>query len=352
MDSPRPRLYFFGWPSHLGGADTKLAHLLLLLHRHCRITVVPNDESRLKETYWCKFLDRLGVHATLLSRLGPRLEGFALSLSNGCFFTRRIADKVKERGLRTIWSSEMMWHHEGELEAAKQGLIDHVLYVSEFQREALRPGYGTIPGTITGNYIDPGEFPWIERRNATFAIGRLSRPAWEKYPEDFPVFYERLGLPDTRLRVMAWNDELSRKYSWHRFDSRRWELLPANSEPQAQFLQSLDLFVYPLGHTFRESWGRSTVEAMLTGCIPLVPRGHHFENLVIDGKTGFLCDDFSEWQDRARRLRWDYPFRASLSRKCHEHAVSTLCNAETHRRCWLDMLASVETATPSALVTP
>jgi len=23
----RPRLYIFGWPSHVGGADTKLVHL-------------------------------------------------------------------------------------------------------------------------------------------------------------------------------------------------------------------------------------------------------------------------------------------------------------------------------------
>lgn len=194
----------------------------------------------------------------------------------------------------------------------------------------LEPGYAGLPGTMTGNYVDAEQFPWVERRHASFTIGRLSRPAWEKYPEDFPVFYERLGLPETRFRVMAWSEELARKYRWHQWD-RRWDLLVPGKEPAVHFLQSLDLFVYPLGHTFRESWGRSTVEAMLCGAVPLVPRGHHLENLVLDGEAGFLCGDIAEWQKHARRLRLDYPFRAAMSRRCREHAAERLCNPEEHR---------------------
>ena len=79
-------------------------------------------------------------------------------------------------------------------------------------------------------------------------------------------------------------------YKHHRFD-RRWDLLPKEAESQVEFLHSLDLFVYSLGPTFRESWGRSTVEAMLTGAVPLVPKGggHHLENLIPHGQGGFLC---------------------------------------------------------------
>ena len=236
-----------------------------------------------------------------------------------------------------------MWHHEGELDAVREGIIDHVLYVSEFQKAALAPGYGAVPGTITGNYIDPEDFPFRERRHATFTIGRLSRPAPEKYPEDFPVFYECLALPDAGFRVMAWSDELARKYRWHDFDAR-WDLLAPNGEPQAEFLQSLDLFVYPLGHTFRESWGRSTVEAMLTGAVPLVPRGHYFENLMVHGESGFLCADIAEWQEHARHLRMDFSFRQKIARQSREHAATRLCDAEEHRRVWLEMFASVERA--------
>lgn len=332
----KPKLFIFGWPSFVGGADTKLAHLLVLLHEHCDITVVPNEGRHIHNKTWTRFLEKLGVKYGLLDRLPAKLTGFGLSISNQCFFTHRIAHRAKERGLTIVWSSEMMWHHQGELEAVRDGLIDKVLYTSELQMQVLSPGYGSLPGAITGNYIDPSYFPFKERRNEVFAIGRLSRADLAKYPEDFPVFYESLDLPEVRFRVMAWDEKLRQKYRWHRFDSR-WELLKAEQEGQIGFLHSLDLFVYPLGHNFTESWGRSTVEAMLTGAIPLVPPGHNLENLLVDGETGFVCGDFLEYQRHAHALFNDRPMREAMAQRCHEHAVHTLCNREEHLMLWLEV---------------
>ena len=42
----RPPLYFFNWPSNVGGADTKVTHLLVLLHQHYDITMIPNTRDR------------------------------------------------------------------------------------------------------------------------------------------------------------------------------------------------------------------------------------------------------------------------------------------------------------------
>lgn len=333
-----PHLYLFGWPSHLGGADTKLAHLLRLLHGQVEITVVPNDPARLGEDAWTGLMDQLGIRYTTFDALPKRLSGNALALSNQRFFTDRIAHRAREKGLRIIWSSEMMWHHEGELEAVEEGIIDKVLYVSEFQKEQLAEGYGSLPFHITGNYIDPEMFPFHERRNPVFTIGRLSRAAPEKYPEDFPVFYECLGIPEVRFRVMAWSEALTEKYRWHRFDDR-WDLLSAEAEEQVPFLHSLDLFVYPLGHRFKESWGRSTVEAMLTGCIPLVPTRHQFENLIVHGETGFICGDFAEYHEHANRLALDLPLRRLLAERCRVHAVRNLCDRKQHIATWMEVLA-------------
>ena len=329
----RKAVYIFGWPSYVGGADTKLAHLLLLLHKEYRITVIPNDAARLNEKDWTGVMDRLGVRYALMRQLPRRMEGFALALCNIRFFTGGVAQRAKERGLTTIWSSEMGWHHEGELKAIKKGLVDKVLYVSEVQKKLLHKGYNGLPSVITGNYIDPKYFPFRERNNESFAIGRLSRPDPEKYPEDFPVFYEALGLPDTRVRVMAWSKNLAKKYRWHRFDTR-WDLLQPMEEPQVPFLHSLDLFVFPLGHTCTEVWGRATVEAMLTGCIPLVPGGHHFGQLMVSGESGFICRDFLEYQSWARKLRLDYPWRKKIAHQCWSHATHELCNADKHRALW------------------
>ena len=333
----RPKLYIFGWPGFLGGADTKMSHLVDLIHRHYEIVQVPNDAFRLKEKVWTDYLDKRGVRYCLMDELPRRLEGVGLGLCNPRFFMEKICHRAREEGLRIIWSSEMMWHHEGELEAVEAGLIDKVLYVSEVQKRYLGRGYGDLPYAITGNYINPAEFPFKERRNETFQIGRLSRPAPEKFPEDFPVFYESLELPDTRFRVMAWSEELAKKYRWHRFD-RRWDLIAAEKEGQVPFLQSLDLFVYPLGHTFIESWGRSTVEAMLTGCIPLVPPGHHLDHLVEHGWSGFICRDFQEYQEHAQRLRLDYAYRRRMSRQCRDRAVARICNRREHLKLWREAL--------------
>ncbi|MBM3883020.1 MAG: glycosyltransferase family 4 protein [Verrucomicrobia bacterium] len=337
MGRDKPCLYIFGWPSFVGGADTKLAHLLLLLRDHFSITVVPNENRHLHDKPWMRRLRELGVAYGLLEQLPGKLEGIGLGMSNQCFFTHTIAQRAKERGLRIIWSSEMMWHHKGELEAVKQGIIDKVLYVSEVQKEALAPGYGALPSAMTGNYIDPAYFPFKERRNPAFTIGRLSRAAPEKYPEDFPVFYEALGVPECRFRVMAWDDKLKQKYRWHKFDDR-WDLLPAERQSSLHFLQSLDLFVYPLGHRFTESWGRSTVEAMLTGCIPLAPPGHHLDHLIVHGETGFVCGDFLEYHDYAHRLYRDPALRRRLATQCRRHATENLCNRERHLRVWIEAL--------------
>ncbi len=199
-------------------------------------------------------------------------------------------------------------------------------------------------------------FPFSERArvaDAPLVIGRLSRPDPAKFPADFPEFYESLDVgkggraraasagprsarpATTRFRVMAWSEELAKVYARHRFDAR-WDLLPKAAESQVAFLHSLDLFVYSLGPTFRESWGRSTVEAMLTGAVPLVPRGggHHLENLVPHGKAGFLCAGPEEYREHVARLRADALLRKKLSRAARRHAENELCNRAEHLRVW------------------
>lgn len=331
-------LYIFGWPTLYGGADTKTVHLIQLLAGHVNITVVPNDSAWLQDDYWVRWLSKYGVHFSSLESLPERLNGVGLALSNERFFSDGICSAARHRGLKIIWSSEMMWHHPGEVDYVMAGQVDRLLYVSEVQKRTLSyESFCEVSTRMTGNYICPDEFPFLERDEQNgITIGRLSRADHEKYPEDFPVFYEALDLPNVRFRVMAWNEELSRKYCWHQFD-HRWTLLPPSGERVPAFLQSLDLFVYPLGHTFTESWGRSTVEAMLTGAIPLVPDGHHFESLIVHGESGYICSDFLEYQSRAKELAIDPIARHRMSHACRRRAES-LNDAEIHRAIWLEAL--------------
>src|SRR5581483_7914894 len=108
-------------------------------------------------------------------------------------------------------------------------LIDRVLFVSHFQQLVFADMYRGIPSFNTGNYIDPNDYAWRARRNEVFTMGRLSRADPRKYPLDFPVFYEEMGLKEVRYRGMAWNDDLRKQYRWHRFGPE-WELLPVGKQ--------------------------------------------------------------------------------------------------------------------------
>ena len=362
------RLYIFGWPAAVGGASTKLAHLLRLLASRFPIVVVPNEEAEVDE-HWARSLEDLKVCWCLFENLPQRLEGWGLSLCNFDFLLSRRWAEARARGLKMAWSNEMMWTHPGELGALFAGLVDQVLYVSEVQRECLEPKFfqawtGSVASppagqsrsavlgvmrasssspalrwAITGNYIDPTLFPARDPRaihpDEPLVIGRLSRADPAKFPSHFPSFYEGLGIPKAKFRVMGWSPELANRWKNHSFDTR-WELLPVLQEDSAAFLRSLDLFVYSLGDGLRESWGRCVVEAMLSGAVPILPDGHehHLRNLVKHGESGFLCRTEAEFGEYARMLNRDRQMLFRCSKQARADAVTRLCAQAEHLHYW------------------
>ena len=273
----------------------------------------------------------------------------------------------------------MMWSTQAELGPLAFGMLDTVLYVSTEQRAELEPQYihmltGIRPPTpefvneqevegwlggrrvrwvMTGNYIDPAEFPFVERAPRgtpprPLVVGRVSRADADKFPDDFPESYERLGLEHARFRVMGWGGKLLERWPRERFDER-WELLPPRAEPVPAFLHSLDLFVYDLSPRCRESWGRAVVEAMLTGVVPLIPadKRHHLHALVPHGEAGFHCANQAEFGHYARLLERDEKLRLQMSRRAREWAETRLCNAAEHLALWRRVFHGGDGVVPS-----
>src|SRR5262249_31198065 len=139
-----------------------------------------------------------------------------------------------------------------------------------------------------------------------------------------------------RYRVMAWSEDLAKKYAWHYFGPE-WDLLRANGETALELLHSLDAFVYTLGHTFRESWGRSTVEAMLTGLPVVVPAGHAFPSFVEQGETGFVCAHFAEYRDACRALQGDPGLRRAIGLAASRFAREAICDRGRHVGAWREI---------------
>src|SRR5438046_578536 len=103
------KVYFFGWPGLLGGADTKLDHLLPLLRTEFDLTVVPTDAGWRRDVRGKRRLDDLRIPYATLTELPLRLEGWGVALCNGDFLASGIAVEARKRGLRLAWSNEMMW---------------------------------------------------------------------------------------------------------------------------------------------------------------------------------------------------------------------------------------------------
>src|SRR5689334_12609287 len=125
------KVYFFGWPGRIGGADTKLDHLLPLLQPEFDLTVVPPAASYLDEPYGRQRLADLHIPAATWDQLPTRLTGWGVALCNGHFLASGMAADARRRGLRLAWSNEMMWLFPPERGALTLGLCDAVLYVSD-----------------------------------------------------------------------------------------------------------------------------------------------------------------------------------------------------------------------------
>ena len=229
----KPPLYIVGIPGRLGGASTKIVHLIRLLRDIFEITIVAPNPSLRSDPDVRRLLEPLKVPCVLPKELPGSLGGVALGVCDGEFFSSGRARDLRRRGLKIVWSNEMMWGFKGEAEAAKEGIIDRVLFVSEFQAQAFEGMHRGVASFLTGNYIDPDDYCWRERTNQIFTLGRLSRADPQKYPLDFPVFYEELGLSEVRYRVMAWSRDVQKQYRWHRFGPE-WELIPEAQGIRAQ----------------------------------------------------------------------------------------------------------------------
>ena len=157
-------LYVFQWISDLGGADTRLKELLILLKDDFNITCIPNDDFRLKEKHNTDFLDALGIKYCSSADLPKKMDGFAYSNCNFRLFSdKNRIDSINASGVKLIWSNDMMWVAPEEAEAIRAGKVDCCVFTSPFHWSVLG---GKIfeakrdqRAAILENYFDSSTWP-------------------------------------------------------------------------------------------------------------------------------------------------------------------------------------------------
>ena len=345
--------YFFQWPSKVGGADTRIRDLMLLLleEKKHRIICVPNDDGWYKSDNMTRmFFESKGVVFKLPEKLKnykAKPEDIAVSCCNFNLFTEwhRI-QQIKDCGFKFIWMNDMMWHSPEEMKAVKEGYIDAILYTSEFHYMRIggdvKKTNPSVKNFKIDNYFSPINHKFIKREaKSVFTIGKHSRPDWAKYSENFPLFYEDLGLQNAKFLVMGWGDNQKEKWKWHKFDKSKWSVLPTDNMPVYDFLGKLDTYVYNSHYKFVENQSRAIVEAAMSGLPIVAPNRYNFPTQIFHERTGFLWDSYEQCQAYCRFLEKDPIERLKMGDRASRLAFEIWCDKEKQLRQWDDVLSEV-----------
>jgi glycosyltransferase involved in cell wall biosynthesis len=336
-------IYFFQWPSDLGGADTRLKDLIQCFNdsKKYNLHCIPNDEFRLREKDNVDFLKKNNVKILSWNDLPLKATGYAIAFCNFRLFSEkeRIM-KIKSMGLKFIWSNDMTWTTQEELRCITEKLVDAHIFTSEFHKRILENKSSIIKNF--NSFIVPNYFyfenyikqPKKETLKDKFVVGKLSRADEMKFSENFPLFYDKMPIKNPKFRLMGWKEKLASKFSWFSFDKERWDLLPENKESILEFLSQLDLYVFNAHHTYIENQTRALIEAQLLGIPAIAPNYGNFTNMVWHGRNGFIYNNIEECYKYVKILSQDRSLYEELSNNSLNISKTVWTNSDNQLKHW------------------
>lgn len=350
MSQPMKPCYFvIGYPSHLGGADTELWHMLRAVRpAGIDVSLIPTWHAAPE---WRLRCDEIGVRTIEVGGRGgfSQVDGLAgatvLSFCNGEFLAN--ADVFCELDCRIVWVGCMTWMFPAEREHYdRHGPFDAYVFQSEFQRSKLYPGlqrYGVREQQcfLIRGAFDAGEFPFTPRPHepdTDFVIGRLARPDLDKWSSNTWPIYGAVPYARRRARLMGWNDRLAHKLG----KPPEWaEVLPPCAESSRDFMQKLHCLMAINGGA-QENWPRIGLEAMSTGVPVIAENQWGWREMVVHGETGFLANNDQEYAYYAGYLAMNEDARQKIIKNARERLVEELAKPEVIRSQWQQVFDYVE----------
>jgi glycosyltransferase involved in cell wall biosynthesis len=334
------RVFLFGYPGALGGANTEAWHTIRLWKEGgIDVHVVPTWG---RDRPWKRRLAAAGVptHEVSQRELAstPQLPGsVCVSFCNARFL--EIAPQLRTLGCPLVWVNCMTWIFPQErLLYDRHGLCDAMVFQSEFQRSLLEPELRPFGYAPSQGWLIRGAFYWDEwpfrlpprRPDGMFRVGRLARPDPDKWPADLWQIYASIAHRPLEARVMGWNDRIA----WKCGPPPAWaETLAPLQEDAGAFLRSLDGLVTANGGA-RENWPRIGLEAMASG-VPVVAENRWgWREMIAHGETGLLADTPQELARYATWLAHDVALRRQLAIAARARLERELAHPDTLRRSW------------------
>ena len=121
------------------------------------------------------------------------------------------------------------------------------------------------------NFIYPDEWQGAKRKppGKIPVIGRHGRAAWDKWPDNRQTLFAAYPpTTDIKVRLMGTGDRLEELAGQL---PSNWTTLDWNEVSVPKFLQSLDFFVYYHHSLWVETFGRTILEAIASGCVTILP---------------------------------------------------------------------------------
>ena len=347
------RIFLVGYPGDVGGAGTECWHTLLLWRRfNLQVVCIPTWGNPCN--LWLSRVNLLGYPTitTTPDKLAdvPGLKGsIVVSFCNSQFLAH--VDRLRDLGCRIVWAGCMCWLFDTERRHyERRGPFDAYVFQSQYQLDVLRPQlaqYGVRPEQmhLVRAAFMTEEWPFRPRphkKGEPLVVGRISRPAPDKFHPKTWWIYERIPHP-IRARIMAWGPEVEKRIG----PPPPWaEVLPSRAETAQDFIGKLHVMLQANGGA-QENWPRSGLEAMATGVPLVVPNQWGWREMVRHGFTGFLADTEEEMAYYAARLAYEEDLRQFFARAARKHLIENLARPETIWAAWQKVFQSLQTPCPS-----
>jgi len=176
-----------------------------------------------------------------------------------------------------------------------------------------------LPGAVEYSLTDLDRFhPAVRTRRTprtSFTVGRHSRDHYTKHHPNDPSFFRAVARAGHRVRLMG-ASVIASALQHDSSDIRdRIEVVPAGAEPAADFLASLDCFIYRAHPNWYETGGNVIAEAMAMA-IPVIVVGEvmGIAALIEHGVNGFCVATEEEALAKLTRLANDEMLRARIGR--------------------------------------
>lgn len=339
-------LFVCGYPSDVGGANTELWHTVKLWRRFgVEVTLIPTWQA---DPAWRRRLETIGCRTRQsnpddLQNVAGLAGSVVVSMCNTRFLA--VTERFRELGCKIVWLGCMNWLFPDERRRYRRhGVFERHVFQSRHQHEQLRGqlakfGYDDRQGRIIRGAFDFSEFPFqplVHAPGETFVVGRLSRPAPEKFSPRTWQIYGRVP-PPIAARVMGWDAAVQARVG----RPPRWaECLTPGAETSRIFFSRLHCLAQFGGGTV-ENWPRVGLEAMAAGVPLVVENQGGWKEMIRHGQTGFLCDNDDEMVEHVARLARDPRHRRVIVQQARHAVEAELADPETWWRAWRELLADV-----------